>query len=147
MRSSAAGALSGVTVVALLTSLLSACGSGPTPEPADAASQQAPASASASPSASSAPAPPVKPVSLTSNVKDGATGVKVDTLVWVKAAAGTIAKVTLTYRGQDRRGRTVKGHVDGVLSKDRTRWTATERLEPNFALFVLAQRSGVVRRV
>ena len=80
-----------------------------------------------------APAPPpVKPVSLTSNVKDGATGVKVDTLVRVKAAAGTITKVTLTYRGQDRRGLTVKGQVAGAVSKDRTRWTATERLEPDF---------------
>jgi len=132
--SSAAGALSGVTVAALLTSLLSACGSGPIREPADAASRQVPASASASPSASRAPAPPpVKPVSLASNVKDGATGVKVDTLVWVKATAGTIAKVTLTYRGKDRRSRTVNGHVDGVLSKDRTSWTANERLEPNFS--------------
>jgi lipoprotein-anchoring transpeptidase ErfK/SrfK len=134
VRSSAAGALSGVTVAALLTSLLSACGSGPIREPADAASRQVPASASASPSASRAPAPPpVKPVSLASNVKDGATGVKVDTLVWVKATAGTIAKVTLTYRGKDRRSRTVNGHVDGVLSKDRTSWTANERLEPNFS--------------
>jgi lipoprotein-anchoring transpeptidase ErfK/SrfK len=125
--------LAGVSVAAVLTSVLSACGSGPTPEPADAASQQAHASASALSSASGAPAPPpVKPVSLTSNVRDGATGVKVDTLVWVQAAAGKITKATLTYRGQDRRGRPVKGHVDGALSKDHTRWTATERLEPNF---------------
>jgi lipoprotein-anchoring transpeptidase ErfK/SrfK len=132
VRSSRASALAGVTLAAVVTTLLSACGSGPTPEPADAASQQASGSASASPSASRSPAPPpVKPVSLASNVEDGATGVKVDTLVWVKSAAGTISKVTLTYHGQDRWGRPVKGHVKGALSKDRTRWTASERLEPN----------------
>ena len=133
MRSSSASALAGLTVATLLTSLLSACGSGPTSDPAEAASQQAPASASGSPSASGAPTPAVKPVSLTSNVKDGATGVTVDTLVWVKAAAGTITKVTLTYRGRDRWGRPVKGQLKGALSKDRTRWTANERLEPNYS--------------
>jgi lipoprotein-anchoring transpeptidase ErfK/SrfK len=138
--SSGASALAGLTVAALLTSLLSACASRPTSEPAEAASQQAPGSASGSPtpigSGSRTPAP-VKPVSLTSNVEDGGTGVKVDTLVWVKAAAGTLTKVALTYRGQDRWGRPVKGQVNGAVSKDRTRWTATERLEPNFS-YVLA---------
>jgi lipoprotein-anchoring transpeptidase ErfK/SrfK len=134
VRSSRASALAGVTLAVVLPTLLSACGSGPTPEPADAASQRASAPASAAPSASRSPAPPpVKPVTLTSNVKDGATGVKVDTLVWVKAAAGTISKATLSYRGQDRWGRPVKGQIKGAFSKDRTRWTATERLEPDFS--------------
>src|SRR5215217_5134945 len=129
-----------MTAAALLTSLLSACASEPTSAPAEAASQQASASASGSvsPNGSGSPSPaPVKPVSLTSNVEDGGTGVKVDTLVSVKAAGGTITKVTLTYRGRDRWGRPVKGKVNGALSKDRTRWTANERLEPNFS-YVLA---------
>jgi lipoprotein-anchoring transpeptidase ErfK/SrfK len=135
VRSSGASALAGMTVAALLTSLLSACASGrPTFEPAEAASQQAPGSTSGSGSRTQVP---VTPVSLTSNVEDGGTGVKVDTLVWVKAAAGTITKVTLTYRGQDRWGRPVNGEVDGALSKDRTGWAAAERLEPNFS-YVLA---------
>ena len=71
-------------------------------------------------------------MSLTSNVKDGATGVTVDTLVWVKAAAGTITKVTLTYRGRDRWGRPVNGQLKGA-QQGSTRWTANERLEPNYS--------------
>src|SRR5215211_6871973 len=127
-----------MTAAALLTSLLSACASGPTSEPAEAASQQASASGSVAPTGSGPPTPaPVKPVSLTSNVADGGTGVNVDTLVSVKAAGGTITQVTLGYRGRDRWGRPVKGQVNGALSKDRTRWTANERLEPNFS-YVLA---------
>jgi lipoprotein-anchoring transpeptidase ErfK/SrfK len=140
VRSSGASALAGMTAAALLASLLSACASGPTSEPAEAASQHASASASGSvaPNGSGSPTPaPVKPVSLTSNVEDGGTRVKVDTLVSVKAAGGTITKVTLTYRGRDRWGRPVKGQVNGAFSKDRTRWTANERLEPNFS-YVLA---------
>ena len=117
----------------MVVALLSACGSGPRPQPAEAASQSAPASGSPSGAASSS-APtltPSRPVNLSSNVKDGASGVKVDTLVSAKAEFGTLTKVTLTYRGHDQRGRTIKGGVDGRLSRDHTRWTATERLEPN----------------
>jgi lipoprotein-anchoring transpeptidase ErfK/SrfK len=72
----------------------------------------------------------VNPVVLTSNIKDGATGVEVDTLVSVKANSGTLTRVTLRFSGFDRRGRPVKGQVSGALGEDRTSWSATERLDP-----------------
>ncbi len=134
MPSRSAAALAGVATAALAAALLSACGSASGSPPADAASQQAPTSRGrplSSPSTSPTPTrPPVKPVILTSNVKNGATGVKVDTLVTARAIAGQLTKVTLAYRGPDRFGRTVTGRVNGLVSKDRKSWTATERLDP-----------------
>jgi lipoprotein-anchoring transpeptidase ErfK/SrfK len=134
MPSRWAGGLSGVAATALVASLLSACSPASNPSPADAASEQAPAASGPPDSSGAPPAPqtpePANPVNLTSNVKHGATGVKVDTLVSVRATAGQISKVTLAYRGPDRRGRTVTGSVKGTLNKDRTSWTAADRLEP-----------------
>jgi len=74
------------------------------------------------------PAP--DPVSFKSNVKDGAANVKVDTLVSVSSDWGTLTKVKLTYAGKDRQGRTERGTIAGKIGKDRTKWTAAERLEP-----------------
>ena len=75
-------------------------------------------------------APPVDPVTLTSNVKDGSTKVKVDTLVTAKAAAGTLTKVKLSYAYTDAKGTKQKGSVPGELNKAKTSWVAEERLEP-----------------
>ena len=40
------------------------------------------------------------------------------------------AQVKLTYKGTDAKGKAIKGEVDGTLTKDKTGWTAAERLEP-----------------
>ena len=78
---------------------------------------------------SSTPTP--DPVTFTPNVEDGAKNVKVDTVVAVKAANGTVGAVKLTYAGKDSKGKSVKGTVE------RRRWPRTrpagrpaERLEP-----------------
>jgi len=76
------------------------------------------------------PLPAPDPVSFKSNVKDGAANVKVDTLVSVSSDWGTLTKVKLTYAGKDRQGRTERGTIAGKIGKDRTKWTAAERLEP-----------------
>ena len=70
-------------------------------------------------------------MSFTSNVEDGKGGVKVNTLVNVKASNGSLSTVALTYRGVTRQGKQIKGTVKGGLSADRLSWTATERLEPS----------------
>ena len=79
---------------------------------------------------STPPTPKPDPVSLKSNVKNGASNVKVDTLVTVKCRLGTLTKVKLSYTNNDRQGRTQHGTVAGKISKDRTSWTASDRLEP-----------------
>jgi lipoprotein-anchoring transpeptidase ErfK/SrfK len=56
--------------------------------------------------------------------------VTVDTLVKVKAAAGTLTKVKLTFSYTDRNGLPVKGTVPGKISKNGASWTAADRLEP-----------------
>ena len=133
MPSKCACALSSVTATVLVAASLSACGTSANAPQADAASQQAPASSVSTTHSSGKPRPPAEPVALNSNVKDGATGVKVDTLVSVEANSGTLTTVTLRFSGLDRRGRPVKGRVGGVFSEDRRSWTAMERLDPDTA--------------
>jgi lipoprotein-anchoring transpeptidase ErfK/SrfK len=111
----------------LLAATLGACGGTPT-APAGSGSQPPGAPAPIEPSPTPTPTP--DPVSFKPNVKNGATGVKVDTLVSVSASAGTLTKVKLSYTNKDRQGRTQHGTVSGALSKDRTKWTASELLEP-----------------
>lgn len=77
--------------------------------------------------------PKPDPVTFKSNVKHGASNVKVDTLITVNADWGTLTKVKLSYTNTDRQGRKQRGTVAGKLSKDRTTWTATDRLEPGAA--------------
>ncbi len=89
--------------------------------------QSSPATGQSAPP-SSTPTP--DPVTLTPNVKDGAKNVKVSTVVSVKAGNGTVGKVQLSYAGKDSRGKAVSGTVNGALAKDKTVWTAGERLEP-----------------
>ena len=50
--------------------------------------------------------------------------------VAVKAANGTVGTVKLSYKYTTARARP-KGTVDGTVSKDKTGWTAGERLEPS----------------
>ncbi len=102
--------------------------SGPTAaQPSEGGGQSAPPTSTPTPD----------PVTLTPNVKDGAKNVKVSTLVSVAAANGTVAKVKLSYAGKDTKGRAVSGTVDGTLAKDKSGWTAGERLEPS-ATYTLA---------
>ena len=119
--------LSGVAGTVMLATILVACAGTPnTPPSAGSGLQQ-----SAPPSSSTAaPTPTADPVALKANVKNGASKVKVDTLVSVSASAGTLTKATLSYTNRDRQGRTQRGTVAGKINKDRTRWTAIDRLEP-----------------
>lgn len=119
--------LAGAAGVVLLATILAACGGTPTKPSAGTVSQPG-TSASTQP-----PIPPLpKPNSVTfkPNVKDGASNIKVDTLITVSANWGTLTKVKLTYTNKDRQGRTQHGTVAGKISKDHTRWTASDRLEP-----------------
>ncbi len=88
-------------------------------------------STAASPSAAPSSTPEPDPVVLTPSVEDGAKNVKVSTVVSVKAANGTVGKVKLSYEGKDSKGKAISGTVDGVMAKDKTAWTAEERLEPS----------------
>jgi lipoprotein-anchoring transpeptidase ErfK/SrfK len=72
-------------------------------------------------------------VKLTANVKDKATGVKVDTFVKVKASAGKVTSVKLAYTGKDAKGKKQKGSVGGKITDKGTTWTAGGRLEPGSA--------------
>jgi lipoprotein-anchoring transpeptidase ErfK/SrfK len=82
--------------------------------------------------------PKPDPVSFKSNVKDGASNVKIDTLVTVNTNWGTLTKVKLSYTNTDRQGRKQQGTVAGKINKDRTTWTASERLEPGAAFKLIS---------
>ena len=120
-------------VMAVAVSLLVACGNATASSPGSSNSAPStPGSGQGQPSSTptGASTPPAVPVQLTSNVKDGAGSVKVDTVVAVKATSGQVTKVTLAYQTVDRQGRTVKGKVAGAISADKTSWAAADRLEP-----------------
>lgn len=78
----------------------------------------------------STPSPAAPTLLMTPNVADGAKNVQVDTLVSVRAKAGTLSKVSLSYDGKDKAGKPQTITVPGELSKDKTSWTATGRLDP-----------------
>jgi lipoprotein-anchoring transpeptidase ErfK/SrfK len=120
--------LSGAAVAVLLATTLAACG-GTNTTPTGTGSEQPGSPAPTQPAPTATPTP--EPVNLKSNVKNGATNVKVDTLVSISASSGTLTKVKLTYTNKDRQGRTQHGTVAGAISKDRTKWTAAGRLEPS----------------
>jgi lipoprotein-anchoring transpeptidase ErfK/SrfK len=130
-----------LTATALLAALtLSAAGCGTVPQ-AGGATAPGSSTRSTSPTSAAQPSEPAEatpsstptpdPVALTANVKNGAKNVKVSTVVAVKADNGTLGSVKLSYRGKDSKGRAIKGTIDGVLAKDKTGWTAGERLEPS----------------
>jgi lipoprotein-anchoring transpeptidase ErfK/SrfK len=122
--------LCGAAAAVLLAITLAACGGSPA-DPAAISSQQPDSSASIEPSPMPMPKP--DPVTFKSNVKDGASNVKINTLVTVKSHWGTLTKVKLSYANTDRQGRRQHGTVAGKISKDRTSWTANDRLEPGAA--------------
>ena len=93
--------------------------------------EQGQPSTAAPQSASPSSTPTPDPVVLTPSVEDGAKNVKVSTVVSVKAANGTVGKVKLSYAGKDSKGKAISGTVDGAMAKDKTAWTASERLEPS----------------
>ncbi len=65
----------------------------------------------------------VTQASVGANVRPGAADVRVDKVVELQARDGSFEKVRVTARGGKKR-------VQGRLSEDKARWTATERLEP-----------------
>ncbi len=127
-------ALSGAAGTVLLATVLAACGAMPSSVGNQSSSQQpsAPATSATQPSSPTSTSTPTQPdpVKLTANVKDGATGVGVDTLVKVAADGGTVTKVKLTYTDNDRAGKKHNGSVAGKLSKNKSTWTAASRLDP-----------------
>jgi lipoprotein-anchoring transpeptidase ErfK/SrfK len=105
------------------------CGGGGNPVSKSSSEPTAPPSGASSTASPTTPPPP-EPVNLTANVADGARKVTVDTVVNVKAAAGTLTKVKLAFSYTGRNGRAVKGTVPGAISKDGVNWRAADRLEP-----------------
>jgi len=59
---------------------------------------------------------------------------------------GTLTKVKLTYTNKDRQGRTQRGTVPGKINKDRTKWTANDRLEPAASYQLLAMGKNAVNQ-
>jgi len=133
----ALAALAGTVLISLAT------GCGAVPQPAVGSEQRgstrptAPArsttTTSPSPSSSPKPAEPpaADPVKLSANVKNGATGVTVDTLVAVQAFSGKLTKVDLQASVPNAYGIVSKRALDGSLSSDKASWIAAERLEPS----------------
>ena len=125
--------LSGVAGVVLLATTLAGCGSVPTKDAGGVASEQPTAASSTSSSqGGNAPSetPKVPSVDLKPSVDKGATGVKVDTIVSVKAKDGTISAVKMWTKETDKQGETKTVKVAGTVSQDKTSWTAASRLEP-----------------
>lgn len=117
--------LFGAAGAVLLATTLAACAGTPS-APGGTSSQPPGAPAPTQP----VPTPTPDPVGFKSNVKNGASQVKVDTLVTVSATSGTLTKVKLSYTNKDGHGRTKHGTVSGKINKDHSRWTATALLEP-----------------
>ena len=126
-------AAGGLVSAALLLAVSAGCGS--VPDASGSTGNQSPApsrsqaTSSSSPSPSATPTTP--PVKLTSNVDDGADGVKVSTLVTAKASQGKLSKVSVSYKYVDTKGVSQKGKLDGSMDKAKTTWTAGDRLEPS----------------
>ena len=125
--------LTGLVGTVLLATAVAGCGILPADQASGTSSSQpsAPSARESNASASPSPSPTTPPVTLSANVTDGASKVKVDTLVKVKAEGGTVQKVKLSYRGVDAKGTPTRGTVDGSLSKNGAGWAAEERLEPS----------------
>lgn len=119
----------------VLATTLVGCGNVP-PAAKNAASSQQPTAAAKNGSSDSVPtgnedsAPEAAPVVLTPSVEDGADGVKVSTIVSVKASSGTVSKVKLWTKGKTKDGDTETVKVPGTLSQDGSTWTASSALDP-----------------
>jgi len=123
----------------VLATALAACAGTPS-DPAGSSSQPPSAAASTQP----VPTPTPDPVLLKPNVKDGATNIKVNTVVSVKASSGTLTKVKLSYTNTSSQGRKHQGTVAGKISKDRTSWTAGDLLEPATAYKLISTGKNTV---
>lgn len=133
--------LSTLVATALLTTTVASCGIVPASDSGAKSSQPPAASATTdasrpstsggrSSSGGQASAPSVAPVQLSPSVEDGASDVKVSTVVKVKASAGTVSAVKLWTKGKDGDGKSKTIEVDGDISKDGTTWTAASALDP-----------------
>jgi lipoprotein-anchoring transpeptidase ErfK/SrfK len=133
--------LTGLAGTLLLATVVAGCSGSPSSQTGGTSSSgpSAPAATSSTTPAAGeeSPTPRTEPVALEANVADDATKVEVDTRVKVKASAGTVEKVKLTYRGVDAKGAATKGTVKGEVSDDGSTWTAADRLEPS-ATYTLA---------
>jgi hypothetical protein len=117
----------GAAGAVLLATTLAACAGSPA-DPAAMSSQPPDSPPPIEPPPTPMPKP--NPVTFKSNVTNSASNIKVDTVVTVKADWGTLTKVKLSYANTDGQGRKQQDIVSGKISKDRTRWTANNRLEP-----------------
>lgn len=113
------GCLVGVSVL-----LVTACAPQSSPSTSENSDAPNPASSSA------APEPKADPVEFTPSLVDGAEKVKVDEVIEVEAAKGTLSDVEVTGKGTDAKGKSFKDKVPGKVSKDKTSWKASTRLEP-----------------
>jgi lipoprotein-anchoring transpeptidase ErfK/SrfK len=75
--------------------------------------------------------PPVSAAIISTNVRDKARGVPVDTTVQVSVEEGTLSQVRLSY-GPSRKA------LAGTLSGDKSTWTAEDRLEPGLRYRITA---------
>ncbi|MGI3782904.1 MAG: Ig-like domain-containing protein, partial [Janthinobacterium lividum] len=123
-------AAGGLVSAVLLLAVSAGCGTVPD---ASGTTGKSPGPSSSASTSSPAPAPtPTTPaVKLSSNVDDGADGVKVSTLVTAKASLGKLSKVELAYKYTDTKGKAQKGTLEGTMNKAKTSWTAGDRLEPS----------------
>ncbi len=113
------GCLVGVSVL-----LVSACA--PQSDPSTSQDRDAPSAASSS----VAPEPGADPVELKPSPGDGSEKVKVDEIIEVAAAKGILSSVEVTGKGTDAKGKSFKDKIPGKVSKDKTSWKASTRLEP-----------------
>jgi lipoprotein-anchoring transpeptidase ErfK/SrfK len=140
MPTSTRALLTGLAGTVLLATVVAGCSGLPTSQAGGSSStgpSSAPAASSSPTPADAETTPAPTPVTLEANVEDDARKVAVDTRVEVKASAGTVEKVKLTYRGVDAKGSATRGTVKGELSEDGATWTAADRLEPS-ATYTLA---------
>jgi lipoprotein-anchoring transpeptidase ErfK/SrfK len=122
-------AAGGLVTAVLLLAVSAGCGT--VPDASGTTGQSpAPGTSQSAPSPTPAPTPTTPAVKLTSNVADGADGVKVSTLVTAKASLGKFSKVVLAYKYTDTKGKAQKGTLKGSMNKAKTSWTAGDRLEP-----------------
>ena len=126
--------LTGVAILALTSSALTACTASSTPE------SDSGGSTTVKDGSSSNTTEPVKPV-FKVNVGKGSTGVPVDRLVRVKMSQATLTSVAITG---------TQGPLEGTLSPDGASWTAQSRLEPgtSYQIEAVAEATdgNVVRR-
>jgi lipoprotein-anchoring transpeptidase ErfK/SrfK len=133
-------ARSAVIATALLTGLtLAGCGHA-APDPLSHARQASPQSKSGGNQPSPSHSPTPDPVRMTTNVGNGAEGIKVNKLIKVSSSNGKLSKVKVTGTYLDH-GQSKHISIAGDLNHAKTGWAASELLEPNGTYTV--QMTGV----